>query len=140
MSVFRIIADGANPDDPFSSDLYRPANGSGFERIKQAEEATAHVKTRLRLFPGEVKRDVRVGVQFRGFIDDPRTPAKAIASHLVSIITGTPGIIDAQLRFEFLAERGILDVTFDALYEPEDQTTRRVIHERIFIDASGIGV
>lgn len=140
MSLFRIIADGANPDDPFSSDLYRAPNGSGFERIEGAEEATTHVKTRLRLYPGEVKRDVRVGVQFRGFIDDPRTPAKAIASHLVSIITGTPGIVDAQLRFEFEPVRGVLDVTFDALYESDDQSRRRVIHERVFIDASGIGV
>ncbi len=140
MSLFRIIDDGANEDDPFSSDLYRAPDGSGFERVQDAEEASTHVKVRLRLYAGEVKRDTRVGVLFFGFIDDPRTPERAVASHLVSIITGTPGIVDAQLRFELETTRGIMLVEFDAIYSPDDQSQRRTIHESFFVRVSGLGV
>lgn len=130
MSLFKLKF--SNPDDAFGTDLDR-GDGSGFSRVSDAEEAHAHCVTRLRLFVGEVKRDVREGLQWEGLISEPTTQPGTIANHVVSVITGTPGIIDAQASIEVDTVDGELFVDFEAVYQKADQTTRVPIHENIAI-------
>jgi hypothetical protein len=128
MSIFKLTE---------SSDLDRGPNNKGFSRIGGADETATHVRTRLRLFRGdgygEVKRDITIGVNFFDFVVDPRTPEGLIAAHLQQIILDTPGIVESFLRFDLLPEEQEMVVTFDAIYESENQRIRREIHQTLTV-------
>lgn len=105
----------------------------GFSRVSGATESTQHVKTRLRLFTGEVARDVRVGVDL-DLLLDPQADQTLIANHVADVILETPGVIEASAAFEVIdPERGDVQVTFEGVFEQADLTEKRVEHERVLI-------
>ena len=124
MSLFKLTDD---------SDLDRGPAGKGMSRVKDADETRTHARTRLRLFRGEVKRNVFTGVNYFGLVRDPRTPPDTIAAHLADIILQTPGIVDNLLRYEVDPEAGKIEVEFDATYESEDQRIRRPLHDSLTV-------
>ncbi len=123
MSVFKRNADG---------DLDRGDNNAGFSRVSKQEEARVWLETVLRLVQGEVKRDIRVGLD-QQYLFDPLTPARLKANHMAAVMLGVPGITDAQLGFIFDAETGVLRVDADVVYNEADQEGRTVQTEQFLI-------
>lgn len=128
MSLFRYTAEG---------DIYRPTSATGFERVKGPEECAVHLRTRLRLFTGEVFRDRRIGVQYFELALTPGISPIAVANHINSVCLDTPGIVDSELTFEVEPIRGIVTIEVDADYQEADQLDRMPIHERIEISVGG---
>ena len=129
MSVFRLTE---NP-----TDLYRPAGATSFERVSGADQGVQHLRTRLRLFEGEVFRDIRVGVQFFSLVTEIGVPPTAIANHIASVAMDTPGIQNAITDFEYEPVRGVMTIGIDAKFVLDDQRRRVPIHERIIVETGG---
>lgn len=127
MSIFKT--------DPDTGDWLRENNG--FSRVNGVDEVRIHVTTRLRLFRGEVARDVRVGIDHEGMIWNPRIDETIVANHVAATVLDTPGVIEAETQFETVDERGELEVILDGKFLDADLTERRVTHERVLIRTGG---
>ncbi len=128
MSVFQQTEDG---------DLFRPATAKSFARVNGIEQARQHMRSRLRIFRREVISDERIGLAFFELIVVPNTPTNAIANHVASVILGTPGIVEAEIDFDFEPIRGILLVEGDVVFDVEDQRERVRLHEVVQITRGG---
>lgn len=128
MSVFQQTDDG---------DLYRPDGAKQFERVSGIEESRYHMRSRLRIFRREVFIDERIGLAFFEIIADPKSDTTTIANHITAIVLGTPGIVEAEMEFEFEPVRAVLTVEGEVVYDVDDQRERRPIHERVLITRSG---
>lgn len=129
MSVFRLTSE--------QTDLYRPAAATSFERVSDATQGAQHLRTRLRLFEGEVFRDTRIGVQFFTFVTVIGVPPSAIANHFAAIALDTPGITDCEIQFSLEPVRGVVQIDADAVFTLADQRTRVPMHERIMVSTGG---
>jgi hypothetical protein len=129
MSVFRLTET--------STDLYRPASATSFERVRDAVQGAQHLRTRLRLFEGEVFRDTRIGIQFFSLVTVIGVPPTAIANHFASVALDTPGITECDISFEFESVRGVIEITADAVFLLADQRTRVPLHEVILVNSGG---
>lgn len=128
MSLFKLNAQG---------DLDRGPNGTGFSRVNGIDEARVAVKTRVSLVRGEVKRSVNTGFDLFWALQ-PDTPNAHVANHLNSILVGTPGVLDAILRFNFEGESGVFSVQAKVTYNADNQRERRTEHETFLIRAPAI--
>lgn len=128
MSVFRQTDDG---------DIYRPAGAKTFERVNGVEETRYHMRSRLRILRREVFSDERIGLAFFELISNPRVDSGAVANHITSIVLATPGVVEAELSFEYEPLRGELIVEGEVVYDAQDQRDRRPAHERVQIFRSG---
>lgn len=128
MSVLRLTETG---------DLYRPSNASTFERVSGAEQTSQHLRTRLRLFTGEVFRDTRIGVDYFGIVGRPGISQQTIANHIASVALDTPGVIDCGLSYSNEPVRGVVTISASATYSAIDQSTRQPTHEVLQIDVGG---
>lgn len=120
-----------------SGDLYFPATATSPEMVSGVDQCVQHLRTRLRLFAGEVFRDTRVGVRFFDLVMRPGVSTTAVANHIASVALGTPGIVDCQLTYDLEPIRGAVTVTADAQYLGTDQRERQPIHETIQIRTAG---
>lgn len=120
-----------------AGDLYRPDGAKSFARVNGIEQARQHMRTRLRIFRREVISDERIGLAFFELIVIPNAPTDAIANHISSVMLGTPGIVEAEIDFEFEPVRGVLTVTGDVVYDVEDQIRRVKIHESVQVRRGG---
>ena len=125
MSVFKRDASG---------DLGRGANGAGFSRVIKQEEARVWLETVLRLAQGEVKRDIRDGLDHE-YLFDPLVPNGHKANHIAAVMIGVPGITDARVKFTFDGETGVLAVQAEVAYDEADQEGRTVRTESFLIQA-----
>ena len=128
MSVFKLNDQG---------DLDRGPEGVGFSRVNGVEEARVHVKTRVSLVRGEVKRSRNTGVDLFWAMD-PNTPNAHVANHLSSVMVGTPGIADAVLRYNFESETGVFAVEAQVEFDADDQRERRTTHETFLLQAPAL--
>lgn len=125
MSVFKRDASG---------DMDRGTNGAGFSRVTLQEEARVRLETVLRLAQGEVKRDIRVGLDHE-YLFDPLVPSNLKANHIVAVMIGVPGITDAQIKFTLNTETGELGVEAEVVYDQADQEGRTLFTEQFMIEA-----
>lgn len=127
MSVFKRNASG---------DLDRGDNNAGFSRVTKQEEARVWLETTLRLAQGEVKRDIRVGLDHE-YLFDPLAPQRLKANHIAAVMVGVPGITDAQIAMDLEPETGVLDVEAEVAYNEADQQGRTVQTEQFLVEAGG---
>ena len=128
MSVFQLNDQG---------DLDRGPNGQGFIRVSGIDEARVAVKTRVSLVRGEVKRSVNTGFDLFWALQ-PSTVNAHVANHLNSILVGTPGVLDAILKFNFEGESGVFSVQAQVTYNADNQRERRTEHETFLIRAPAV--
>ena len=128
MSVLRLTTE---------SDLYRPDGAATFERVSGATQTSQHLRTRLRLFDGEVFRDTRIGVQYFSIVMRPGIGQQTVANHIASVALGTPGVIDCALSYSMEPVRGVVTIDATATYSAIDLATRQPTHEQLQIQVGG---
>ena len=128
MSLFKLNDQG---------DLDRGDDGRGFTRVNGVEEARVHLKTRVSVVRGEVRRSANTGIDLYWAIQ-PDTPDQHVANHINSVCVGTPGVVDSVLKYNFEAETGVFDVQAKVQYNADNQRERRTEHESFLLQAPAL--
>lgn len=118
-----------------TNDLDRGPLGTGFSRVRGAEEARVALRTVMCLIQPECKRDTRAGIDLE-FLLDPLVSDDVKANHLASVAANVPGITDVRVRFDLDTSLGQLTVDADVTYDEPDQVGQRSRRERFLINVS----
>jgi hypothetical protein len=79
---------------PDTGELVRSAGS--FDRIGGADEIAQHVRTRMRLFRGEVPTNLALGMRYVGVVLGKGVPPERVEGEFVEMALGTPGVVQVD--------------------------------------------